>query len=117
MRKRTRRGVPGRKIFVKIEQNRLLAAGGKAEIRLGGGPSTATIRNFDAHALRVPAIPLRHGDVDRGFGVVNRALRDQIERAGIRSIVAEIDFNVVIAGDALILAAAESSRALCRRAC
>ena len=95
----------GPKDIRQIEENGFLAARGKAEIVLRCDPAAVAVRNFDAHALRVPAIALRNGDVERRFGVVDRTLRDQIERTGFRRIIAEIDFEIVIAGYALELSA------------
>ena len=67
--------------------------------------------------VSVPAVALRDGDVQRRFGVVNRTLRDQIERTALRRVVAEIDLNIVVARDALILAAAKAVERLDRRVC
>ena len=100
-----------------IEEDRFLASRRKTEVRLRRDPSAVSVGNFNAHAMRVPAISLRDGHVQRRFGVVNRALRDQIERTALRRIVAQIDFNIMIARDSLILAAAKRSRAPVRRAC
>ena len=98
----------GTKDVGQIEQNRFLAARGKTEIVLRRDPAAVAVGHFEAQPMCAPAIALRDGDVDRRFGVVDRALRDQIERAAGRRIVAQIDFQIVVAGYALVLAAAEA---------
>jgi hypothetical protein len=67
------------------------------------------IGDFDAHAVGVPAVSLGNRHVERRFGVMDGALRDQVERTALWSVVAPIDLDVMVARYSLILAAAERS--------
>src|ERR1700722_4420746 len=98
----------GSKYVGQIEKNCLLPACGKAQIVLRRDPATVSVGNFQAQPMSAPALALRDCDVHRRLSVVDRSLCDQIERAALRSIVAEIDFKIVIPRDALILAASEA---------
>ena len=62
--------------------------------------------------MGAPAVPLRDGHIHRRFSVVDRALRDQIERTAFGRVVAEVDLEIMIAGYALILAAAKAIESL-----
>src|ERR1044071_3409526 len=95
------------KQICKIEENCLLAPGGKTEILLRDLPPTVSVGHFDAHALRAPTISLRDRDVHGRLSVVNRTVCDEVKRAGSWRVVAEIDFNIMIARQALELAASE----------
>src|SRR5258705_1532845 len=57
--------------------------------------------------MRFPTLALRDGNIERGFGVVYRAARDQAERATLRRIVAEVYFEIMITRQTLILAPTE----------
>ena len=83
--------------------------GGKAQIVLRRDPAAAAVGHFDAQAVGAPAIALGDGDIHRRLGVVNRTLRDQIKRAALGRVVAEINFKIMIASDALELAAPETA--------
>ena len=48
-----------------IEQDRLLAARGKAQVVLRRDPAAAAVGHFDAHAVGAPAIALGDGDIHR----------------------------------------------------
>src|SRR5580658_2015003 len=95
-----------------IEENRLLAAGRKTEIVLCGDPTAVAIRHLNAQPVGAPAAALRDGDVHGGFRVVDGALRNQVERATFRRVIAEIDFQIVISGYALVLAATKAAHRL-----
>ena len=82
---------------------------GKAQIVLRRDPAAVAVRHFNAQAMGAPAAALRDGDIHRRLGIVNRTLRNQVERAALRRVVAEIDFEIMIARHALELAAAEAA--------
>src|SRR6185369_1142559 len=85
----------------------LLAPGRKTEILFRDLPAADSIGHFDAHALRAPTISLRDNDVHERLSVVNRDVCDQVKRATGWRVITEINFNVMIARQALELAASE----------
>src|ERR1700678_2957742 len=93
-----------------IEKNRFLPARRKTQIVLGRNPTTMPVLHFQAQPMSSPAAALRDGDIHRRLGIVDRSLRDQIERTTFRSIVAEVDFKIMIARYALILAASKAGK-------
>ena len=99
----------GTKDIGQIEQNRLLAACRKTQVVLRRDPAAAAVGHFNAQAMSAPAIALRNGDIHRRLSVVDRTLRDQVERATLGRVVAEIHFEIVIASQALELATPEAA--------
>src|SRR5215218_9912620 len=90
-----------------IKQNSLFTTGGKAEIRLRNSPATVSVRHFNAHRVCPPATSLCDRNVHGRLGVVNGPVRDQVKRSGCWRVIAEINFDVMIARQALKLAASE----------
>ena len=107
MRRRSLCGIPAVEEASEIDEAGLVAACGEAEIGARDFPAAMAVGNFEAERLRMLVTSLRHGDIDRRVGRMQPAARDEPERAARRQIVAQVDFDVMVARDALILAAAE----------
>src|ERR1700728_2232168 len=98
----------GTKDIGQIEKNCFFPASRKTQIVLRRNPATVAIRHFQAQPMRTPAAALSDGHIHRRLGVVDRSLCDQIERAAFRCVLAEVDFKIMIARYALILAASKA---------
>src|SRR6266508_173787 len=90
-----------------IEQADLLASGGKPEVWPHYDPTALAIRYFHAQRQRVNLLTLTDGHVDRRICRVQPAFGNQPQRATLRRVIAEIDFDVMIARHALITTAAK----------
>src|SRR6266853_3758452 len=99
----------GAKDIGQIEQDRFLPPGRKTQIVLRRDPSAATVGHFNAQAMSTPAVALRNGHVHRRLSIVDRTLRDQIERATLGRVIAEVNLKIVIASHALELPATEAA--------
>src|SRR3984957_18122970 len=102
----------GSKDIGQIKEDCLLSPGGKAQIVPRRNTTAVAIRNFQAQPMRAPPGALSDGHVHRRLSVVDRALRDEKERAAFRRVLAELDFEIMIAGYSLILASAEAGQRL-----
>ena len=97
----------GQKDILQVDEAGLLAACGKSEVGLGGTPSAVPIRDFQAKRLRLLVMSLADGDVHRGVCWVHPSLGNEPQRPARRYVVAQVDLDIVIAGKALVLSAAE----------
>src|SRR5439155_11299819 len=70
------------------------------------------VRNFQTQPLGPNILSLTDSDVDRRISRVHPALRDQPERTALRRLVSQINFDKVIAGNALISASPKSVQIL-----
>ncbi len=105
---RTRRGVPGRNTSVRLKRAHFLSSRRKTQIWLHNFPATAVRPELqDSMASCLPSCALGDCDIDRRVRVVHRAVRNQLKRTTLRSVVTEIDLDIMIAREALILAATE----------
>src|SRR3984885_2937547 len=102
----------GSKDIGQIKEDCLLSPGGKAQIVPRRNPTAVAIRNFQAQPMRAPPGALSDGHVHRRLSVVDRALRDEKERAAFRRVLAELDFEIMIARYSLILASAKAGQGL-----
>ena len=90
-----------------IEQTNLLSSGWKSEIGPRDNPPAVAIGNFKAQRASMFMLPLADCDVDGRIRWVHPAFGYEIQRAVGRNVIAQIYFDVMIARDALILAASE----------
>src|SRR6266498_1541303 len=88
-----------------INQAYLLAASWKPEVGFGHGPATFAIGHLKAQSMARFMATLAHGDVHGRVGGMHPSFGDQPKRPGRRDILPEINFDVMIAGYPLILAA------------
>ena len=97
----------GAKDSFQIDQNRLGFARRKAQVGRGDGPAAEAVGHLQAQTARRGVLPVADGDVDRTVGRADPAGGEEPERTARRSVVAKIDFYIMIPRDALIRAAPE----------
>src|SRR5271165_5040129 len=90
-----------------IDQTDLLSSGWKAKIGARDHPAAMPIGNFETQRACLFVCSLADCDVDRGIRRMQPAFGYEISRSARRHLIAQIYFDVMIARDALVLAASK----------
>src|SRR5882762_8986611 len=90
-----------------VEQADLLAPGRKTQVWPGHNPAALAIGAFHAQRMRMNFLTLTDRHVDRRISRVHPAFGNQPQRTTLRRVLAEIDFDVMIARHTLITPASK----------